>query len=237
MTTDTFHRFSKMELEEQFLDVLGHLGSFGDPEDEFSVHPLDELSGERQMLSDSAEDTGTMRLRASPARTAEVVDAAGSTVDLDFFQDSVSFGDNLDEPDDFSINPDWLDDRFLLSSTPSRSSRFKDTLPVLVDPAVHSTPLSFSSTVAKGRSHPVFTNDAVLAVHTMRDSLRPRFIPSGRSFQPIRRAAQLSVSQAKLAATAVQVPNKEAQRPMAGKVKDAVHKLESQTVRPAPGGN
>jgi len=91
MTTDTFHRFSKMELEEQFLDVLGHLGSFGDPEDEFSVHPLDELSGERQMLSDSAEDTGTMRLRASPARTAEVVDAAGSTVDLDFLQDNSCF--------------------------------------------------------------------------------------------------------------------------------------------------
>ena len=226
--TDTVRRFSNMEIDDQFHEIFHHLhgevpqAETGSSSSSSSLYVR--LNGStmrgRPCSLDGLETTKTIRLSRAPARTPKPsldTFVAGLVEEKPSFATAESDSDVYDG--DFAMTPRCM----AATSTPHRPSLRSSTISGIPassetqyrPPPLISRRLSFNSSVCK-------TTTAILP--------QPRFIPSGRSFEPVRKQGRQSQSREPSASGFQDVGAVAVLKPVGGGVRKAIERLEIASV-------
>jgi len=215
---DTPRRSSALDLDTQFEELFGRLGGSTSSGTSVSDSVVEEDSLRDSDVASRHQEIHTIRLRGSPARTTILIGQDISTKGLSFFQESPSVvvnGQNLKELDNLPVCAEG--DVSTLQSHP-RNSTASDIVPL---PPAGRTIKSKDDR----RSNPAsYDLDVKLG-----NSRETRFFPSGRSFEPLRTAWPPTLTPKAADQITEPVPPKHNLRPIGGKIKETINKLESKS--------
>lgn len=212
------HRFSRMPLNEQFEEVLCHSGLVGEVAACSDATNAEDINDPDTCLLQEGE--GSLDFRNRPARTVALVLPNPCSFNSDYRRDSPPF-----TPETVETGPPESGNyhaRFPQTpSPPPLVSKFAQELGEAANP--------FSTRTVRYPTHPDIRRSSELKFELL-ESARPRFIPSGRSFEPVRTNGQIVRTSATKGSPLDLTPAKTIARPIGSRVMDAIKRIENRVV-------